>query len=258
MKTKKLLPLLTVLLTLAACGGDGDDIIVQHNTQKSGNTVVNNNRNLIGPLEAQTRYEFPKLQGGNSEAIIHSTVTYGMNYALEWDHQKRATRWVCWRMDATNRQERYSRPSEDPWAYDPLVPENEQHTFGVVFLTSVDSKDYYNFSYKDMDESCGPFSYDCPESILKLLSPTDNEFALNWRKKCREHLQKRKTLKNAPIGTTIEFVFTGSGKSEFEGKTIQFYKHRPAYQFRKPFWFSEKYGMYIQERLIPDDYKIVG
>ena len=40
MKTKKLLPLLTVLLTLAACGGDGDDIIVQHNTQKSGNTAL--------------------------------------------------------------------------------------------------------------------------------------------------------------------------------------------------------------------------
>ena len=138
------------------------------------------------------------------------------------------------------------------------LPEDDQFTFAVVFLTIVDMKDYYNFSYKDMDESCGPFSYDCPESILKLLSPTDNEFALNWRKKCREHLQKRKTLKNAPIGTTIEFVFTGSGKSEFEGKTIQFYKHRPAYQFRKPFWFSEEYGMYIQERLIPDDYKIVG
>lgn len=138
------------------------------------------------------------------------------------------------------------------------LPENEQFTFAVVFLTIVDMKDYYNFSYKDMDESCGPFSYDCPESILKMLSPTDNEFALNWRKKCREHLQKRKTLKNAPIGTTIEFVFTGSGKFAFEGKTIQFYKHRPAYQFRKPFWFSEKYGMYIQERLIPDDYKIVG
>ena len=53
------------------------------------------------------------------------------------------------------------------------------------------------------------------------------------------------------------FVKTGSGKSESEGKTIRFYKHRPAYQFRKPFWFSEEYGM-IQERLIPDDYKIVG
>ena len=35
------------------------------------------------------------------------------------------------------------------------LPENEQFTFAVVFLTIVDMKDYYNFSYKDMDESGG-------------------------------------------------------------------------------------------------------
>ncbi|MBQ8133271.1 MAG: hypothetical protein IJ192_02500 [Clostridia bacterium] len=67
------------------------------------------------------------------------------------------------------------------------IPESEQRTFGVVFLTSVDMKDYYNFSYKDMEETCGPYNYDCPESILKLLSPTTSEFALQWREKCREH-----------------------------------------------------------------------
>jgi endonuclease G len=53
-----------------------------------------------------------------------------MNFALEWDHSKKATRWVCWEMDGTNRQERYSRnklwPNGDPWAYDPLVPQKEQ------------------------------------------------------------------------------------------------------------------------------------
>ena len=30
------------------------------------------------------------------------------------------------------------------------IPENERIVFGVVFLTSTDAKDYYNFSYKDM------------------------------------------------------------------------------------------------------------
>ena len=66
------------------------------------------------------------------------------------------------------------------------LPENEQFTFAVVFLTIVDMKDYYNFSYKDMDESCGPFSYDCPESILKMLSallpPIQSEFVVSRRK----------------------------------------------------------------------------
>ena len=46
-------------------------------------------------------------------------------------------------------------------------PEKES-VFGVVMLTSVNNKDYFNFSYKDMDESAGPGYYDCPKGILDL------------------------------------------------------------------------------------------
>ena len=133
MKAKKLFMLMTAIFTLTACSDGGDDggggNEPKPNPEPTPKTV-NNNKNTTGPAEAQYRLEFPKLKGGNSETIIHSTAQYGMTYALEWDHQKRATRWVCWRMDATNRQEKYSRstlyPNGDPWAYDPLVPENEQ------------------------------------------------------------------------------------------------------------------------------------
>ena len=125
MKTTKFLSLfLFAALTLASCGDDNEDIIISGGSKITGAT--NKNKNTSGPLEAQTRYEFPQTRGNQSEVIVHSTQNYGMNYALEWDHSKRATRWVCWRMDGTNRQERYSRPSEDPWAYDPLVPAEEQ------------------------------------------------------------------------------------------------------------------------------------
>ena len=138
MKTiQKLFLLLITVFSLSACSSGGDDN--PNNTPPdSGNTdkptvITNDNKNTTGPIEAQSRLEFPKLRGGNSETIIHSTATYGMTYALEWDHQKRATRWVCWRMDETNRQEKYSRstlyPNGDPWAYDPLVPEYEQQVF---------------------------------------------------------------------------------------------------------------------------------
>lgn len=74
------------------------------------------------------------------------------------------------------------------------LPESEKRIFAVVFLTSIDEKDYYNFSYKDMDEACGPCAYDCPKSILKLLPETENEYALEWRKKCKEKA-KRKSQK---------------------------------------------------------------
>ena len=129
------------------------------------------------------------------------------------------------------------------------VPENEQHTFGVVFLTSVDSKDYYNFSYKDMDETCGPFCYDCPESILKLLSPTTSEFARKWRAGCRKHRKLRKALNDLPVGSVIEF--------ERVDGTKRYVKHAPAFQFKKPFWYNPEGHSYIPNKNIPDGYCVI-
>ena len=89
------------------------------------------------------------------------------------------------------------------------IPESEQEVIGVVFLTSTDSKDYYNFSYKNLDETCGPHRYDCPKGILDLLTPTENEYALAWRKACRENLAKKKNpnaLSKLPVGTVIKIV----------------------------------------------------
>ena len=132
MKTQKLICLLTCILSLAACGGDDEPIVIHQGTKPiNSDTSANSNRNTTGPQEAQTRYEFPHLRmDADNETIVHATDTYGMTYALEWDHARKATRWVCWEMDGSNRQERYSRsqlwPNGDPWAYDPLVPMSEQ------------------------------------------------------------------------------------------------------------------------------------
>lgn len=129
------------------------------------------------------------------------------------------------------------------------VPKDEQHTFGVVFLTSVDSKDYYNFSYKDMDETCGPFCYDCPESILKLLSPTTSEFAQKWRDGCRKHRKLRKALNDLPVGSVIEI--------ERVDGTKRYVKHAPAFQFKKPFWYNPEGHSYIPNKNIPDGYCVI-
>ncbi|MBN9598775.1 MAG: hypothetical protein J0G28_03740 [Afipia sp.] len=37
-------------------------------------------------------------------------------------------------------------------------------------------------------EDEGPYASFCPQRILDLLSPTDNELALDWRERCRERL----------------------------------------------------------------------
>ena len=89
------------------------------------------------------------------------------------------------------------------------IPEEEQEVFAAIFLTSTDVKDYFNFSYKDMDESYGPYAQNCPKGILDLLTPTESEYANNWRKACRENITKRNnpnSLSKLPIGSVIQFV----------------------------------------------------
>lgn len=107
------------------------------------------------------------------------------------------------------------------------IPETDREVFGIVFLTSTDSKDYYNFSYKPMDETMGPCYYDCPESILKLLSPTDNEYAINWRKKCYEQIERKKkynAFKKLPYGTVIKVIMPYDTKYFKKGDIIKLRK----------------------------------
>jgi len=69
----------------------------------------------------------------------------------------------------------------------------EQIVFAIVCL--IRFKDG-NIAYKDMDETVEPSYYNCPESILKLLTEPINEHAETWRKKCRVGREKRKELNN--------------------------------------------------------------
>ena len=113
--------------------------------------------------------------------------------------------------------------------------------WAAVFLTSTKGND---FSYKNMDETENPFYYDCPKSILELLSATDNELAMTWRKRCYEKIEKNKSglsLSKVPIGTAILW--------EKGDEEIRLIKHAPAYQFIRPFWVTDKFT-YVPSRRI--------
>lgn len=130
------------------------------------------------------------------------------------------------------------------------IPEEEQRVFAVVFLTGTDMREYFNFGYKDMDETVEPCYYDCPKSILKLLTKTDNESALMWRKKCyKTHEDKKNNLGKLPVGTIIEF-------QQIDGKSVRLQKHEAAYQFKTPFWWNGK--NYFQKSHIPKNYTILN
>jgi hypothetical protein len=65
--------------------------------------------------------------------------------------------------------------------------------FAIVCLVrwNPNDKEGMIFGYKDMEESMGPCEDGCPESILNLLTSTDNENALDWRRRCLAKLQQR-------------------------------------------------------------------
>lgn len=67
------------------------------------------------------------------------------------------------------------------------------YVYAAVILVKYAPKSDYNFHYKDMDETCGPYKAECPRKILELLSPLKRfvapesdgfAWALEWRKKC--------------------------------------------------------------------------
>lgn len=91
-----------------------------------------------------------------------------------------------------------SRPGQNPYV------------FAGVCLTSVDSREYCNFGYKDMDESMGPCERECPVSILNLLSARDDKWAIEWRAACRENAARKAAerkdpngLANLPLGSAV-------------------------------------------------------
>jgi len=118
---------------------------------------------------------------------------------------------------------------------DRLVPdENGKVVVAIVCLTKWVPKDYYNWGYKDMDEFMGPCEANCPEKVLKLLSPfkpdalakaaADYEekkaqvaagtlkyaypdsiiHAHEWRERCWDVIKAAKALKAAKPGTVFK------------------------------------------------------
>jgi len=68
------------------------------------------------------------------------------------------------------------------------------------------------FCVKWLDETMGPVEDECPERILKRLTPTphDNEYSAKWRRRCWDHVHARKALKarvaDWELGQMLEYV----------------------------------------------------
>ena len=84
---------------------------------------------------------------------------------------------------------------------------NDGVVYAVVALTRMEDGE---FSYKDMSEFCGPTAEKCPIGILKLLSPTENELAREWRRIClanhKEQLRLRRLKATSLTGFIIKTI----------------------------------------------------
>lgn len=119
---------------------------------------------------------------------------------------------------------------------------------GVVVPTRVDGS---YIAIKVMDESMGPFYYDCPRSIIKLLTPTTNENALEWRKKCIEKADTKLKLSKLDIGTIISFPSPFSTTSGIKkGDIVQLRK------YGKTHWQLKGLGWGWRQNNIPDNFTI--
>lgn len=76
----------------------------------------------------------------------------------------------------------------------------------VILIQMIKGQQYENFGYKDMDETCGPCSYDCPKSILQLLTPTDSQYANDWREQCWNKINERKSAPKIKVGNVFNFA----------------------------------------------------
>jgi len=82
-------------------------------------------------------------------------------------------------------------------------------------------KDGYSYGYKDMDETMGPYYYDCPLKLLKLV-PDGSRFANEqWRAKVREYWAIKKAERDNPIedGCTVRV------KQGWKGAGTEFIAH---------------------------------
>ncbi len=78
----------------------------------------------------------------------------------------------------------------------------------VVLIEDAIDPNEFDFLYKEMDEFAGPTEQHCPASILNLLTPTNHEWATEWRNQCRENAEDkafRAKLAKLPLGTRIEW-----------------------------------------------------
>ena len=63
-----------------------------------------------------------------------------------------------------------------------------------------------SWGYKEMDESVGPYYYDCPLSYLDLATEPVNDSARIWREKVRAHHSSKAKIPRPAVGMLVTYA----------------------------------------------------
>lgn len=85
----------------------------------------------------------------------------------------------------------------------------ERRVWAAVTKVRFHRADYHNLCYKDMSENEGPYYHDCPARILDLLTPSDNEYANEWRENCRKKIAKAAEARARKIEAGTVLMYGG-------------------------------------------------
>ncbi|MGB9803113.1 DUF6927 domain-containing protein [Desulfofundulus sp.] len=102
-------------------------------------------------------------------------------------------------------------------AYETGDAQGNREVRAIVCALGYSPNSYNNFGYKDMTETMGPYLYNCPERILRMLTPTDHEWAREWREKCWERIRAKKARPKLKKGMVVKFadsIVFRSGRKE--------------------------------------------
>jgi hypothetical protein len=102
------------------------------------------------------------------------------------------------------------------------APHDPGKTWALVVLKHGSG---HNFVYKDLSEEMGPAEDECPANILSLLSPTDSQWANEWRERCYKRLAAIAARPRVTRGDVVTFAEPIQFTSGRTMPTLKFLSH---------------------------------
>lgn len=138
---------LLIMFSFNSCSNDEEE-------GGSSSKDKNINKNTVGNKYVINNLEFPKVKGGTSKVLVYTGTSgdekkYGMNFAVEWDCEKKSQRWSCYRFDTSNRLtgKRRDGASVKRW-----FPDDKDYP-GSIYGDAKYPNRQYPFDFKNLESS---------------------------------------------------------------------------------------------------------